>query len=91
MIAAFCNTATALAMSVLGWAEPAEVNNLNLRETPEGLFAHVVTANQRTFDLVQAALVSSGLPSSAINLAVVPSDIGGAASERASSWHSQHL
>ncbi|CAE7472831.1 GIP [Symbiodinium sp. CCMP2456] len=53
------------------------VNNLNIRETPEGLFAHVVTANQRTFDLVQAALVSSGLPSSAINLAVVPSDIGG--------------
>ena len=60
-----------------------EVNNLNIRETPEGLFAHVVTANQRTFDLVHAALVSSGLPSSAINLGVVPSDIGGALSERA--------
>ena len=36
----------------------------------------VVTANQRTFHLVEEALVASGLPASAINLAPVPSTLG---------------
>ena len=51
-------------------------NNLNLRHTDEGLFAHVVTANARSFALVEDALMRSGLPRDAINLAVVPSDLG---------------
>ena len=36
----------------------------------------MVTANQRTFHLVEEALVASGLPASAINLAPVPSTLG---------------
>ena len=52
------------------------VNNHNIKHTPEGLFAHVVTANAKTYALVEAALVESGLPVEAINLAVVPSHLG---------------
>ncbi|CAJ1431126.1 unnamed protein product [Effrenium voratum] len=53
------------------------VNNLNLKETQDHIFAHVLTASNRTFTLVEEALVKSGLPKSAINLAVIPSDVGG--------------
>jgi hypothetical protein len=52
------------------------VNNLNIKHTGSGLFAHVVTSNKRTFELVQTVLVASGLPEHAINLATVPSDLG---------------
>lgn len=51
------------------------VNSANVKHA-NGLFAHVVTANQRTFELVSAALVESGLPESAINLLAVPSELG---------------
>lgn len=51
------------------------VNNANIRSA-NGLFAHVVTANARTYELVAAALASAGLPSSAINLRAVPSELG---------------
>jgi len=51
------------------------VNNLNIKHH-DGLFAHVVTANARTFRLVEAALAEAGLPSSAINLRAVPSGLG---------------
>ena len=52
------------------------VNNLNIRADEHGLFAHVLTANGRTYSLVEEALVESGLPTAAINLAAVPSDVG---------------
>ena len=51
-------------------------NSLNLRHTDDGLFAHVVTANARSYALIEDALVRSGLPRDAINLAAVPSDLG---------------
>ena len=51
------------------------VNNANIRHA-DGLFAHVVTANRQTFELIRAALVGSGLPASAINLLAVPSELG---------------
>lgn len=51
------------------------INHANIKQH-EGLFAHVVTANQRTFDLIELALVASGLPASAINLAPVPANLG---------------
>ena len=51
------------------------VNMMNVKQH-DGLFAHVITANQRTYDLVEEALVASGLPASAINLAAVPSGLG---------------
>jgi hypothetical protein len=51
------------------------VNNKNIKHH-NGLFAHVVTANAKTFELVKAALEESGLPSSAINLRPVPSELG---------------
>ncbi|CAK9080736.1 unnamed protein product [Durusdinium trenchii] len=52
------------------------VNNLNLQQTEEGLFAHVLTASQTTYNLVEEALVKSGLPKTAINLLKMPSDVG---------------
>lgn len=52
------------------------VNNLNINHTASGLFAHVVTGNARTFALVEEALAASGMPREAVNLAVVPSDLG---------------
>ena len=52
------------------------VNNLNVKATEDGLFAHVVASSRRTYELVEQALVSSGLPASAINLAVVPAELG---------------
>lgn len=52
------------------------VNNLNLKQTEDGVFAHVLTASRSTFKVVQQALIDSGLPASAINLRVIPSDIG---------------
>eukprot|EP00434_Breviolum_minutum_P039856 symbB.v1.2.035399.t1/scaffold4703.1/size36139/2 len=52
------------------------VNNLNLNQTESGLFAHVLTASPQTFSVVEQALIESGLPASAINLVVVPSDVG---------------
>jgi hypothetical protein len=51
------------------------VNNMNIKSA-EGLFAHVVTGNARTFELVEDALVKSGLPKDAINLAAVPAGLG---------------
>ena len=51
------------------------VNSRNIKHA-DGLFAHVVTANKRTYGLVEKALVSSGLPISAINLVAVPSELG---------------
>ncbi|KAL1504155.1 hypothetical protein AB1Y20_010564 [Prymnesium parvum] len=51
------------------------VNNANIRQH-DGLFAHVVTANQKTYDLVEQALVESGLPASAINSVAVPAGLG---------------
>jgi len=52
------------------------INHANIRRTTVGLFAHVVTANQRTYDLVERALIASGLPATAINLAAVPATLG---------------
>ena len=52
------------------------VNSKNIKHDDDGLFAYVVTGNKRTYDLVEAALVASGLSASAINLAAVPSDLG---------------
>ena len=52
------------------------VNNFNIKATADGLFAHVVTANQHSFGEVKAALVASGLPASAINLIALPTDLG---------------
>ena len=52
------------------------VNNANIQHSTDGLFAHVVTANKRTFELVRSALVESGLPAHAINLRAVPSELG---------------
>jgi hypothetical protein len=55
------------------------VNNLNINTTAStgtddgGLFAHVVCTNALTFASVQASLVKSGLPSTAINLVALPS------------------
>jgi len=51
------------------------INHLNIKQH-DGLFAHVVAANQRTYDLVKQALIASGIPASAINLAAVPSTLG---------------
>lgn len=51
------------------------VNSANIKHA-DGLFAHVVTANQKSFDLISAGLVASGLPASAINLVAVPSKLG---------------
>ena len=51
-------------------------NNLNLRSTDDGLFAHVVTGNQHTYEQVESALLASGLPREAINLAPVPEGLG---------------
>ena len=44
--------------------------------TGDGLFAHVVTGNKRTARLVEKALGGAGLPTAAINLVPVPSDLG---------------
>ena len=52
------------------------VNNYNIKHAKNGLFAHVVTANEQTYRLVERALVASGLPKSAINLLAVPSGLG---------------
>ena len=52
------------------------VNNLNIKHSEDGLFAHVVTADRRTFASVERALVDSGLPAAAINLVAPPSDVG---------------
>lgn len=52
------------------------VNNKNIRHTPDGLFAHVVTGNRRTAALVRAALTASGVPQDAINLVPVPDRLG---------------
>eukprot|EP00913_Durusdinium_trenchii_P029779 g27905.t1 len=49
-------------------------SNKNLQQTEEGLFAHVLTASQTTYNLVEEALVKSGLPKTAINLLKMPSD-----------------
>jgi hypothetical protein len=51
------------------------VNSLNINHS-NGLFAHVLTSDANTFRVVQAALVASGLPETAINLMVLPSDVG---------------
>jgi len=52
------------------------INNLNIKHSDLGLFAHVVASNQVTYTLVKRILIESGLPESAINLAVVPADLG---------------
>ena len=52
------------------------VNNLNIRRTGDGLFAHIMTGNQRTSALLREALIKSGLPESAINVVALPSDYG---------------
>lgn len=51
-------------------------NNANIKHDANGLFAHVVTSNKRTFELVTKALLKCGLPESAINLVAVPSKLG---------------
>jgi len=52
-------------------------NNLNIQHTAvEGYFAHIVTANAHTLQLVQKALSQSSLPINATNVAVIPSDLG---------------
>jgi hypothetical protein len=48
------------------------VNNLNIKTTESGLFAHVTAANAETFSMVKQALVDSGLSASAINLVALP-------------------
>lgn len=53
------------------------INTLNIQHTDGGVFAHVLTANRRTFALVEEALRQSGLPANAINMAAVPADLGG--------------
>ena len=52
------------------------VNNLSLKHTEEGLFAHVVTGNPHTLDLVRRALVKGGLPESAVNAVPLPDGYG---------------
>ena len=52
------------------------INHANIKHDAGGLFAHVVTASQRTYDQVAAALAASGLPATAINLSPVPSEMG---------------
>lgn len=50
------------------------VNNLNIKHTEHGLFAHVVTSSRQTFELIRSALERSGLPPEAINLAAIPAN-----------------
>ena len=52
------------------------VNHLNIRHDEGGLFAHVVTGNARTAELVAEALLASGLPEGAVNLVALPSGLG---------------
>eukprot|EP00435_Cladocopium_sp_Y103_P049365 s542_g14.t2 len=56
--------------------QPETVPARNLKQTDDGIFAHVLTASRSTFKVVQQALIDSGLPGSAINVRVIPSDVG---------------
>ena len=49
------------------------VNNHNIRQTDEGIFAYVATANQKTYEIVRQSLVASGIPANAVNLMAIPS------------------